>query len=450
MLTFQDFENAGNRLDFIRQAISEYRTGETFQQAVIADDYEAQRNRTIMAYTKYLYSATGVKIIDTFSSNNKIASNLFHRLNTQRCSYLLGNGVFFEQEGTKKRLGKKFDKRVFDVGYNALIHGISYGFWNGDQIYNFPATEFCPLWDEYTGKLRAGIRFWSLDWEKKPVIVELYEEDGFTIYRTEKGGTGLNLEEYQPKRAYIQIVRTSEADGEEIAGQSNYGSLPIVPMWGGKHKQSTIIGLRPSIDSYDLIKSGFANDLQDCAEIYWLIGNNFGMDEDATQKFMDKLKLQHVANVDKENSTIEPYTQPIPTEARETYLNMLRDHMYEDFGALDVTKISAGAKTATEIKSAYQPLDEETDDFEYQVSEFIGQLLNLLQIEDTPSYDRNMIINQTEQTQMIMQAAEYLDEETLLKKLPFITVDEVKQIMAALKKEKKEEPEEPEKKKIGF
>lgn len=444
MLTFQDYQNANDKLAFIQKAIYEYRSGETFQQAMIADDYEAQKNRTIYAYTKYLYSSTGVKMVDTFSSNNKIASNLFHRLNTQRCSYLLGNGVFFEQPETKKALGKKFDKRVFDAGYYALIHGVSYGFWNKDQLYVFPATEFCPLWDDYSGKLMAGIRFWSMDWDTKPVVVELYEEDGMTIYRTKMNSKGLDLEEYRPKRGYIEIVQHSEADGDEIAGYSNYGSLPIVPIWGGKHKQSTIVGLRPGIDSYDLIKSGFANDLQDCAEIYWLISNNFGMDEEATQKFMDKLKLQHVANVDKENSAITPYTQNIPTEAKTTYLDLIRNSLYEDFGALDVTKISAGAKTATEIKSAYQPLDEEADDFENQVTEFIEQLLVLINIEDTPTYQRNMIVNQSEQTQMVMQAADHLDEETLLTKLPWITNDEVKKILKNKEAEAKEEQQEQE------
>lgn len=452
MLTFQDYQNAEDKLAFIKRAIYEYRSGETFQLAMIADDYEAQKNRTIYAYTKYLYSATGVKTVDTFSSNNKIACNLFHRLNTQRCSYLLGNGVFFQSPETKKAMGKKFDKRVFEAGYNALIHGVSYGFWNLNQLYVFPATEFCPLWDDYSGKLMAGIRFWSMNWDTKPVVVELYEEDGFTIYRTKKGSSGLDLEEYKPKRGYVKTVRKSEADGEEIAGYSNYGSLPIVPIWGGKHKQSTIVGLRPGIDSYDLIKSGFANDLQDCAEIYWLIGNNFGMDEEATQKFIDKLKLQHVANVDKENSTITPYTQEIPTQARETFLNLIRDSLYEDFGGLDVTKISSSARTATEIKSAYQPLDEEADDFEYQVTEFISQLLSLLGIDDTPTYERNMIINQNEQTDMVMKVADHLDEETLLSKIPWITNDEVKEIIKNKKKEQAENPQDETKEtdNIGF
>ena len=76
-------------------------------------------------------------------------------------------------------------------------------------------------------------------------------------------------------------------------------------------------------------------------------------------------------------------------------------------------------------------MDEEADDFEYQVNEFIQQILALIGIEgDYPLFDRNRISNEKEETEMIMLAANYLDDETLLKKLPFITVDEVDGILA--------------------
>ena len=445
MKTFQDFSKVGDKIEFIRAAIEEYRAGEVYQVAVIADEYDRQRNTTICQYTKYLYSADGRQIVDQYSSNNRIASNFFRRLNNQRCTYSLGNGVSFSDhtekrrnadgdeitvDTTKEALGYRFDNALYKAGYYALIHGISFGFWNKDRLHVFKATEFCPLWDEYDGTLKAGIRFWSLDWQKKPVTAVLYELDGYTVYRTKDGSTGLDLAEIEPKRAYILNTVRSEADGEMIVGESNYSSLPIVPLWGSSRKQSTLVGMREAIDSYDLIQSGFANDLQDCAQIYWLIGGNFGMDNAQTAQFLDRLKLQHVANVDTENSSITPYTQEIPTQARETYLEVIRKQLYEDFGALDVTNISAGAKTATEIESAYEPMDEEADDFEYQLIEFIQQILTLIGIEDTPVFKRNRVTNQYEQTQMVMLAADKLDDRTLLSLLPFISIDQVDKILA--------------------
>ena len=92
------------------------------------------------------------------------------------------------------------------------------------------------------------------------------EEDGYTVYRTAPKKYGLGaLEIVQQKRAYKQTVQVSEADGEEVISEENYGVLPIVPLYPNDSKQSALVGLRAKIDAYDMIHSGFANDLQDCA-----------------------------------------------------------------------------------------------------------------------------------------------------------------------------------------
>ena len=105
--------------------------------------------------------------------------------------------------------------------------------------------------------------------------------------------------------------------------------------------------------------------------------------------------------------------------------------MYEGFGALDVHQLSAGS-TNDHIDAAYQPLDEEADDLEFQVIEFVQQLGALFGIgEDkcTPQFKRNRISNQSEQVAMIVQEAAWLDEETIIKKLPNVTPDEIEEIM---------------------
>ena len=445
MKTFQDFQKAvtqGQIIDFLRQAINEHRTSEAYKIAVDADEYEAQRNVTINQYAKYLYTMTGQKVVDFTSSNNRLASNFFHRLNTQRRSYSLGNGVSFTKteevvnedgvkrtvDTTKEFLGNDFDVALDTAADYALRHGISFMFWNLDHSVVFKLTEFVPLWDEDDGTLKAGIRFWSLDWAKRPVTVVLYEEDGYTKYKTKEGSEGLDLVMVEDKRPYKQTIAVSEADGETVVGESNYSSLPIVPLWGNKAHQSTLVGMREKIDAYDLIDSGFANDLEDCAEIYWIVNNAMGETDAHLSQFRDRLKLQHIAVADGDNSSITPYTQDIPTTSRTAFLTEIRNQLYEDFGALDVHTVAAGA-TNDHVDAAYQPVDEEADDFEYQIIQCVRQILKLNGIDDTPIFKRNRISNQTEQTNMILMAANYLDEETLLSKLPFLSVDEVQKVL---------------------
>lgn len=442
LYTFQDFEKETNKIQAITTAITNHLRSSMYAMAKDADEYDRQKNSTITNYVKTIFTMTGAPVEDFTASNNKLCSNFFRRLNTQRCMYSLGNGVSFSKhrvevrdgaskitvDETKEFFGDDFDTNIKKIGYKALIHGVSFGFWNLDSLHMFPLTEFAPLWDETTGALRAGIRFWRID-DSKPMVAVLYEEDGYTKYKS-KTGAGLDFEETQPKRSYKSNYSVSDFDGEELVGEENYGSLPIIPMWGSDLHQSTLVGMKEKIDSFDLIRSGFANDLTDCAQIYWILENCGGMSDMELEKFRDRLKINHIAVVgDADATRVVPYTQDIPYSARKEYLDEIRNGIYEDFGALDVHTVAAGA-TNDHIDAAYQPMDEEADNFEFQVIEFIRQLLKLIGIDDIPVFKRNRISNQKEQTEMILSSADYLDDETILNKLPFISIDEVQNILA--------------------
>ena len=341
---------------------------------------------------------------------------------------MYADGRWQVQDATKDALGNDFDTVLYTAGRYARLHRVSYLFWNYDHCDLFKATEFCPLFDENDGSLQAGIRFWSLDWGQKPVTVVVYEADGYTKYRTRPGSKGLDIIELEPKRGYKQQIAHNAVDPDEVIGESNYSAIPIVPFWGSQHRQSDLVGMRSKIDAYDLVKSGFCNDLQDCAEVYWIIGNALGMGTEDLAKFRDRLKLNHIAVMDTDNSSITPYTQNIPTEARTALLDSLRSQIYEDYGGLDVHTVAAG-DTNDHIDAAYQPMDEEADDFEYQVIQAVRGILNIIGIDDMPIFSRNRLSNRMEQTQMVMLAANYLDDETLIRKLPFVTPDEVDGIL---------------------
>ena len=433
LLTYQDLQLAiaeGRLTAFVGQSIGKHINSPEYKLAVTADEYDAQRNTTINQASRYFYNLSGNRKQDFTASNNRIASNYFRRLVTQRCTYSLGNGVTFDEDSVKEGLGDKFDTDLYQIAYNALKHGVSFGFWNVDRLHSFPLTEFVPLWDEEDGSLRAGIRFWCLDKRRKPTYAVLYEEDGYTKYKSARGTIGLNLQVVEEKRAYRQTIQHTEAGGDEVIGEANYGALPVVPMYGNRNHQSALVGMRAAIDAFDLIQSGFANDLEDCAQMYWIIGNALGMDDADVQKFLDRMRINHVVIADTDNSNVTPHVQEVPYNAREAALNRIASSIYRDYGAFNPEDVAAGQITATQINAAYQPMDEEADDFEYQVIVFIQHILALQGIEAMPQFKRNRIANQTEQITNLVQTASYLDEQTFLELCPLITPDMVPEILA--------------------
>ncbi len=426
--TYQDFEKAQDVTTFVRSAIESYRHGEQYRMAVMADEYDAQRNPTITKAVQTIFNLSGTKVEDPTATNKRIACNVFNRLNTQRCMYSLGNGVTFidpweagsgDADTTKEALGPHFDHVLREAAYHALIHGCSYLFWSLDRAYEFEATEFVPLEDENDGSLRAGIRFWQLD-RTRPLNAVLYERDGYTKYSDEGG----SFREVQQKTAYATTYRYTEAGDIISVDDETYSQLPIIRMYASRLKQSTLVGLKEAIDAYDLIQSGFANDLNDCAQIYWIVENYGGMDEQDLKDFLNRLTFNHVANIDSSaGGKATPYTQEVPYQARQAFLDGIRARMYEDFGALDVHTIAAGA-TNDHIDAAYQPLDENAADFEHWVGDAIMQLLALLGIDDVPQFHRNRISNGKEQVDMLVQEAVWLDRDTIIRKLPNLSVDE--------------------------
>jgi len=418
MKTYQDLiaigEDEKERMAFVKQCILEHKGTALYKTAWVADQYNRHKNVTITEYQKILYTVSGKAIPDIWSANFKMACRHFHRFIVQEAQYLLGNGVTWETEQTADKLGN--DKYAFDTqlsicAKNALVHGVSFGFFNLDHLEVFSLLEFVPLYDEENGSMRAGIRFWQVDADK-PLRATLYEEDGYTDYIWIDGEERI----LNPKRAYKLKIVSNAADGERIYDAENYPSFPIVPLWGNSEHQSEIVGLREQIDCYDLIKSGFANTVDEASIVYWTIQNAGGMDDIDLAKFVERMKTIHATTTD-DMATAQSHTQDAPYASREALLERLDRDLYRDAMALNTETIAGGAITATQIKAAYEPLNSKADDFEYQIVAFIGKILALAGVDDKPTFTRSMLVNASEIIQNIIQGAQFLPTDYVVTKI---------------------------------
>lgn len=458
--TYQDLLEVGanekDRMDFVSAAIKAHKGSPLYREAVLANEYDKQRNTTIITFQKLLYKITGEAVPDNYSANYKLCSNFYHRMTTQLVQYLLGNGtswgkptravseraaqahnnqseVFTEDvwdeklemyrpqwfiAGTDKKVGEDFDQRLQEIVAEAMGGSVAFGFWNYDHLECFHAREFVPLYDEENGALMAGVRFWQVA-PNKPERATLYEIDGMTDYMW-KNGVG---EVVAPKRKYKNVVKGTAADGNYIYDGENYDGFPIIPCWHNRNRTSALQGMRENIDAYDLIKSGFCNDVDDASLIYWTINNAMGMDEIDMARFMDSMKRVKVGLLDAEGATAEAHTMDIPYASREAILDRLRADMYEDFMALDTKNIASGAITATQIQAAYDPMNERADELEYCVLDFIQSLLSIAGIKDKATFTRSVIVNKQEEAAVVLQAATVLPEEYVTQKILTILGD---------------------------
>lgn len=422
--TYQDFLLVGDdereRMGFILGAINEFKADKSTRLALDAKLYYYGENPTINRYEKYLYDMQGKAHIDMYTANHKIASKFFGFAVDQEVSYLLGNGVSFAKDGTKKALGATFDEDIMDAARHALIGGRAFVFWNYDHIQIFSAEEFVPLYDEENGALMAGIRFWQLS-DDKPLRATLYEVDGYTDYIKR------SIESMQPlkdKAPYKIKVRYSQFDGAEIFDGENYPELPIVPLKNGEQAKSELCGRKNTVDALDLASSNMVNNVDEGNLIYWVLTNCGGMDDLDDTRFIERLKTTHVAHADGDDGAkATPQTIEAPFQGTQATIDMLTKKLYTDFQAFDASAVTAGNQTATAIKASYVPLDLKTDKFESCVTRCIKGILAVAGLDDEPSYTRNQIINKQEEAQTVLLGAEYYDDEYITKKLLTILGD---------------------------
>ena len=425
MYTYQDLLAVGDsdalRIDFTKKVINQHVGSDLYRDAQLADEYDRRQNRTIRLYQKLLYTVTGQAVPDNYSANFKLPSNFFNRFIVQENQTLLANGVTFKNEATKKKLGNDFDTKLSMIGKSALASGVCFGFWNLDHLEIFPIYSrdlpcFAPLYDEENGTVRAGVRFWQLDAEH-PLRATLYEMDGYTEYVWRKGEPGAIL---APKRAYVIKKIGDQRDEQEgtleLIGE-NYPTFPIVPLWGNPHRQSEIIGLQEGIDCYDLIKSGFANTVDEASLVYWTISNAGGMNDTDLVKFVEHMKTVKAAVVDDDGAKAESHTIDAPYESREAILNRLEKDLYRDAMAVNTDEIAAGNVTATQIRAAYDAHNSKVDQYETCVIDFIQGILAVAGLEDDPTFTRSQIANESEMIQNVVTAAQYLHEDYVVRKL---------------------------------
>lgn len=439
MLTYQDFLKEAttdeNKINFIQKAINQHTNSDDYKKAVEAYEYYRQRNTAIMQYQKILYTVTGKPIEDVFSANHKTTSNFFYKIITQMIQYSLGNGLIFENENVKEKFTGDIDLKIKKIFRYAAIEKIAFGFYNNGNLECFKVTEFVPLWDEEDGSLKAGIRFWQID-SSKPLRATLFELDGYTEYIREKSQPMRILKD---KQKYIKYKQTSEIYGTEIFEGENYPTFPIIPAYCSDKKQSMLEGIKEQIDAYDFIKSGFANDLDDATQIYWLLQNTGGMDDVDLAKFMQRLKTTKIANIDAdEGGALTPYTVQVPYQSREVYLERLEKDIYDDAMALNVSGIQAGNITATQIKAAYEDINLRADAFEEQVLEFMQAVFELAGVENEKiTFSRSKVANTSEEIQTILSTGDLLPIEYKIKKILALLgdIDHTEEVFDMLKAE---------------
>lgn len=442
--TFQDWEKAPDKIDFMRGVVREYKGSPEFSHALEAMEYFRGENPTVQ--NKTIVRARRVAVEDENGERkvmavkkdvvgNRIGSNHFFAFVTQENQHLLSNGVQIGEEGAAEKLGRGFNRVLARMGEYALIQGVCWGFFNHDRLECIPSAKdegsgLVALLDERTSEPRIAIQFWQLS-ATRPMYYRLFEEDGVTVYREDKDSG--NMIEDTPKQAYNLTVRR-DAIGEEIIGGSNWDFLPVIPLFGNEEHQSELTdNIRSKIDAYDIITSDFADNLERANEVYWVL-NNFGGDEGdvlQTLETINALKAVVSRSDGMGTSSAEPRTIEVPYAARASALELLNKQLYADYMALNMNEVTGGSLTNVAIEAAAANLNLKSERYGWCVFEFVQRLLLLVGVDtDQISFNRQNITNNKELIESIYMFRDDIDIRTALTLNPMVDPEQIDSIIA--------------------
>lgn len=441
-VTYQDWLAAQDRDALLLSAIESYKASPAFRQALEAGEYfrgcnTAVARKTVLRARKIeTREESGRKRIRTGTEDvvgNRIGSGFLFRFITQQNQFLLGNGCILPDGQTKASLGADFDHQLAFLGERALIHGVSWGFWNVDHLEVLEAARdsrsgFFALVDEMTGQPMVGVQFWQLTADK-PLYIRLFEVDGFTLLRREWSA----LVPVQPKSAYVVTLR-SDALGDELLSAENYAALPVIPLYANtEHHSELTPAIKAKIDAYDNILSDFADNLDRANDVYWVL-NNFGGTTDDIARMLEEIqRIKAVANLSDgsgSSSTAEPHTIEVPYAARQAALDILEKALYQDYMALNLDALTGSSLTNVAIRAATANLNLKADRYEWQVFSFVQRLLSLLGITtEEIRFQRQCIANESETVADIAAMRPDIDRRTALKLNPYIQPEEIDQLL---------------------
>ena len=436
--TYQDYLAAEDKIALLCKAIEKFKASAEFVRALSASSYFRGENPTIARKT--ILRARKIETRGTDGRRhvragtedvvgNRIGSSFLFRFVTQQNQFLLSEGVSLPEE-TKKRLGADFDHLLSRLGECALLHGVSYGYWNADhleiiEMARAAGNGFFPLLDEMTGELMLGVQFWQLG-AKRPMFLRLFEQDGVTILRV----SGKQVDVVREKTAYVRTLRRDALGDTLDVERQGYGRLPLIPLYANQEGKSELTpAIQAKIDAYDNILSDFADNLARANDVYWVLNNFSGTTEDIAEMLEEISRIKAVANLSDgsgSGATAEPHTIEVPYAARQAALNLLERALYNDYMALDMASLTVGSLTNVPIRAAMANLNLKADRYEWQVRHFMQELLTLLHLEtEEIHFKRQAIANESELVADIQNMRQDIDQRTALRLNPYIADEEI-------------------------
>ena len=425
-------------IEVIKKLIRKYQPGHTDFVMCVEKAKAYYRNETDIMFP-LLKEKKEEKEKPLRNADNRIPFNFHGLLVNQKASYMFTAPPLFdlgEKAANKtlmKFLGDKYAKICKDLCIEASNCTVGWlhiwkdnkGLWKYAVV---PAEQVIPVWSNSLEKELLGVfrSYQNIDDETGDAytIYEYWNEAECAAYRLK---TGDELDQLLPYQMFMVDPMLCEYTDTY---QHGVGEVPFFPFFNNNIDTDDLKNIKPLIDVYCKVFSGFVNDLEDIQEVIFVLTNYGGTD---LGQFLRDLKdykaIQIESDGDGDHSGVSTLTIELPVEAREKLLEITRKCIFEQGMGIDPDPQNFGNSSGVALQFLYSLLEQKAGlqetEFKLAFGSFIRCVCRLHGIpikDDTivQTWTRTSVKNDQELSQIASKSKGIVSDETIVAHHPWV------------------------------
>jgi SPP1 family phage portal protein len=438
-------------LDVMKKLIKKYQTGHSdfIQRSSVAERY--YRNETdILFRPKEEKEDSPIR-----NADNRIPRNFHGLIVNQKSSYAFTAPPLFDVGNTAankqitETLGDEYAKNCMELCINAANCSVGWvHYWEDEEGFQWAVVDskqIIPVWDKgLKRRLIGAFRVYESIDEETGDTYTIYEYWTDTECQTFRRNNGMNVDE---GLEYYNMFVNPESSEMIAEYRHDFGEVPFIPFFNNNTHTDDLKNIKPLIDVYDKVFSGFIDDLDDVQELIFVLSGYGGTELNG---FLQDLKKYKAISLDADadgNPGVSTLSIEIPIEARNSVLEATRKAIFEQGQGFDPRPENFGNQSGVALKFMYALLEMKTGlmetGFRLGFSRLIRAICKSKGIQCgtiIQTWTRTCIKNDTEQAQICKDSVGIVSKKTILKNHPF-----VEDADAELKQMEKEEQEEQDK-----
>lgn len=436
-------------LDVMKKLIKKYmiRHSDYVMQCEVAERY--YKNETDILFTEKNKDNEGNPVRN---ADNRIPRNFHGLIVNQKAAYAFTAPPLFDIGNTSNNeqitecLGDEYEKNCMQLCVNAANSKVAWvHYWESENGFEWAVVDskqIIPVWNKSLKRKLIGVlRVYSEmdeDTGDDYTIYEYWNDEMCQSFRKKTGQeTDVGLEFYN--------MFEDPESGELISEYHHeFEKVPFIPFFNNNIETDDLKNIKPLIDVYDKVFSGFINDLDDIQELIFILSGYGGTDLDGFLQDLKKYKVIKLDENEDGKTGVETISIEIPIEARNSVLEATRKAIFEQGQGFDPRPENFGNQSGEALKFMYSLLEMKTalteTEFKLGFAKLIRAICKYLNIECKTiiqTWTRTSIKNDTELAQICKDSVGVISKKTILKNHPF--VEDADAEIKQLEKEAKEQ-----------